>query len=154
MQEPPLLFTLHTPPPLTYPSFLPAEDAQQLEVNVDLSGSIWAPLGSSVSIPCSVFLPSSPATSSAAAPRIKWSVVSGDVATEILVQRGDRVKVTEAYKGRAWLNDTSFSDDHSLWLGDLRSSDSGHYRCKVQQGLEDAVVLMQLKVIGNKDICI
>lgn len=81
-------------------------------------------------------------------------MVSGDVESEILVQRGDRVKVTKLYKGRAWLNDTFFSDDHSLWLGDLRSSDSGHYRCKVQQGLEDASALIQLEVIGNKDICI
>lgn len=70
------------------------------------------------------------------------------------MQRGDRVKVTDAYKGRAWLNDSSFAYDYSLWLGDLRSSDSGHYRCKVQQGLEDATDLIKLKVIGNKDDCI
>lgn len=68
------------------------------------------------------------------------------------MQRGDRVKVTKAYKGRAWLNDTSFLDDNSLWLGDLRSSDSGYYRCKVQQGLEDDSALVQLEVIGNTDI--
>lgn len=143
-----------SPPTLSLFPLLPAEDAQNLEVNVDISTSIWAPLGSSVSIPCSVFLSSSASTSATAAPRIKWSVLSGDVETEILVQRGDRVKVNDPYKGRAWLNDTSSSDDKSLWLGDLRSSDSGHYRCKVQQGLEDAIVLIQLKVIGNKDICI
>lgn len=77
--------------------------------------------------------------------------MSGDVETEILVWRGDRVKVNEAYKDRAWLNYTSFPDDLSLWLGDLRSSDSGHYRCKVQQGLEDASALIQLTVKGNKD---
>lgn len=142
--------TCLTPPPC--PSLLPAEDAQHLEVNVDISDSIWVPLGGSVSIPCSVSLSSPAATSATAAPRIKWSVLSGDVEKEILVQRGDRVKVNDPYKGRAWLNDTSSSYDNSLWLGDLRSSDSGHYRCKVQQGLEDAIVLMQLNVIGNKDI--
>lgn len=138
-------------PPATipHPPSSPADNVQHREVNSD----IWASLGSSVSIPCSVFLSSSPALSSTAAPRIKWSVVSGDVETEILVQRGDRVKVADAYKGRAWLNDTSFSYDHSLWLEDLRSSDSGHYRCKVQQGLEDATDLIKLKVQGKKDIC-
>lgn len=120
-------------------------------MNVPIFGPISAPLGSSASIPCSVSLSSSPATSSTAAPRVKWSVVSGDVETEILVWRGDRVKVNEAYKDRAWLNYTSFPDDLSLWLGDLRSSDSGHYRCKVQQGLEDASALIQLTVKGNKD---
>lgn len=65
--------------------------------------------------------------------------------------RDERVKVNEAYKDRAWLNYTSFPDDSSLWLGDLRSSDSAHYRCEVQQGLEDASDLIELKVKGNKD---
>ena len=61
------------------------------------------------------------------------------------------MKVNEAYRDRAaWLNYTSSPDDLSLWLGDLRSSDSGHYRCEVQQGLEDASDLVQLKVKGNK----
>lgn len=68
-----------------------------------------------------------------------------------MVARGQRVKVNEAYSDRAaWLNSTSSPDDLSLWLGDLRSSDSGHYRCEVQQGLEDASDLVQLKVKGNK----
>lgn len=68
-----------------------------------------------------------------------------------MVVRGQRVKVNEAYRDRAvWLNSTSSLDDMSLWLGDLRSSDSGYYRCEVQQGLEDASDLVQLKVKGNK----
>ena len=68
-----------------------------------------------------------------------------------MVARGQRVKINEAYRGRAaLLNYTSFPDDLSLWLGDVRSSDSGHYRCEVQQGLEDASDLVKLKVKGNK----
>ncbi|KAK2830478.1 hypothetical protein Q5P01_018409 [Channa striata] len=80
---------------------------------------------------------------------LKWTVVSGGVETQILVARGQRVKVNEAYRDRAaLLNYTSSLDDLSLWLGDLRSSDSGHYRCEVQQGLEDASDLVELKVKG------
>lgn len=110
------------------------------------SGPVSAPLGSSVSIPCLVYRSSS----SPVAPRVKWTVVSDGVETQILVARGERVKVNEAYRDRAaWLNYTSSPDDLSLWLGDLRSSDSGHYRCEVQQGLEDASDLVQLKVKGN-----
>ncbi|XP_031722434.1 aggrecan core protein-like [Anarrhichthys ocellatus] len=121
------------------------DDVQQLQVNIPHSGPVSASLGSSISIPCLVSLSSS----SPVAPRVKWTVVSGGVETQILVARGQRVKVNEAYRDRAaWLNYTSSPDDLSLWLGDLRSSDSGHYRCEVQQGLEDASDLVQLKVKG------
>lgn len=130
-----------------------ADEVQQLKVNIPHSDPIVAPLGSSISIPCSVSLSttanSSP-FSSPVVPRVKWTVVSGGVETQILVARGQRVKVNDVYRDRAaLLNYTSSPDDLSLWLGDLRSSDSGHYRCEVQQGLEDASDLMQLKVKGN-----
>lgn len=129
-----------------------ADDAQQLQVNIPRLDPVTAPLGSSISIPCLVSFSSTPASSSSPiAPRVKWTVVSGGVETQILVVRGQRVKVNEAYRDRAvWLNSTSSLDDMSLWLGDLRSSDSGYYRCEVQQGLEDASDLVQLKVKGNK----
>lgn len=138
-----------------YP-FFSADDVWQLQVNIPHSGPVSAPLGSSISIPCLVSLSSTLASSSSpssspVAPRVKWTVVSGGVETQILVARGQRVKVNKAYRDRAaWLNSTSSPDDLSLWLGDLRSSDSGHYRCEVQQGLEDASDLVQLKVKGNK----
>uniref|UniRef100_A0A3B4FTJ4 Brevican n=1 Tax=Pundamilia nyererei TaxID=303518 RepID=A0A3B4FTJ4_9CICH len=113
--------------------------------------NIVAPLSSSISIPCVVSL--SPISNSTSAtpvvPRVKWSVISRGVETQILVVRGHKVKVNEAYRDRAaLLNYTSFPDDASLWLGDLRSSDSAHYRCEVQQGLEDASDLVELKVKG------
>ncbi|XP_059206644.1 brevican core protein-like [Centropristis striata] len=132
---------------LAFPTQNPSasDDDVQLQVNIPHSGPVSAPLGSSISIPCLVTLSSS----SSISPRVKWTVVSGGVETQILVARGQRVKVNEAYRDRAaWLNYTSSPDDLSLWLGDLRSSDSGHYRCEVQQGLEDASDLVQLKVKG------
>lgn len=76
--------------------------------------------------------------------------MSGGVETLILVVRGQRVKVNETYRDRASLLNTSSPDDLTLWLGDVRSSDSGHYRCEVQQGLEDASDLVELKVKGTK----
>ncbi|KAM6958854.1 brevican core protein-like [Aplochiton taeniatus] len=83
------------------------------------------------------------------APRIKWSVVADGEETEILVARGDRVKVSEAYRDRvSLLHYDSSPEDLSLWLGELRSSDGGHYRCEVQQGLEDASDIVQIKVKG------
>ncbi|XP_006788011.1 brevican core protein-like [Neolamprologus brichardi] len=127
------------------------DEVEQLHVSIPHSGPVVAPLSSSISIPCVVSL--SPISNSTSAtpviPRVKWSVISGGVETQILVVRGHKVKVNEAYRDRAaLLNYTSFPDDASLWLGDLRSSDSAHYRCEVQQGLEDASDLMELKVKG------
>ncbi|XP_034455725.1 brevican core protein-like isoform X1 [Hippoglossus hippoglossus] len=140
---------------LAFPTQNPSayDDVRSLQVNIPHSGPVSAPLGSSISIPCSVSLSSTPTTSSPSSapvvPRVKWTVVSGGVETQILVASGQRVKINEAYRGRAaLLNYTSFPDDLSLWLGDVRSSDSGHYRCEVQQGLEDASDLVQLKVKG------
>ncbi|XP_032391329.1 brevican core protein isoform X2 [Etheostoma spectabile] len=132
---------------LAFPTQTPSafENVRQLQVNIPHSGPVSAPLGSSISIPCLVSLSSL----SPVAPRVKWTVVSGGVETQILVARGQRVKVNEVYRDRAaWLNYTSSPDDLSLWLGDLRSSDSGYYRCEVQQGLEDASDLVQLQVKG------
>uniref|UniRef100_A0A8C5DJY0 Brevican n=1 Tax=Gouania willdenowi TaxID=441366 RepID=A0A8C5DJY0_GOUWI len=131
--------------------YICADGVKRLQVNIPHSGTLFASLGSSVTIPCSVSMSSeSPSTYSASIePRIKWSVVSEEVETQILVVRGQRVKVNELYRERvALLNYTSSPDDLSLWLKDLRSSDSGHYRCEAQQGLEDASDLVQLKVKG------
>uniref|UniRef100_A0A3Q2YYI8 Brevican n=1 Tax=Hippocampus comes TaxID=109280 RepID=A0A3Q2YYI8_HIPCM len=78
-----------------------------------------------------------------------WTLMSGRTETQILVARGGRVKVNEAYRGRAdLLNYRSSPEDLSLWLLETRSSDSGHYRCEVQQGLEDTSDIVQLKVKG------
>ncbi|XP_067468852.1 brevican core protein-like [Thunnus thynnus] len=137
---------------LAFPAQAPSayDDVQSLKVKIPYTGPVSLPLGSAVSIPCTVSLSSTPTTSSSPAePRVKWTVVSGGVETLILVARGQRVKVNETYRARAdLLNYHSSPEDLSLWLGDLRSSDSGHYRCEVQQGLEDASDLIQLKVKG------
>ncbi|XP_075995301.1 brevican core protein-like [Genypterus blacodes] len=133
---------------LAFPAHRPSEldHVRHLQVKIPLSDLVFAPLGSSVTIPCSVSLSS---TSSPLPPRIKWTMVSKGVETQILVARDQRVKINDVYRDRvALLNYTSSPDDLSLWLGDLRSSDSGHYRCEVQQGLEDASDFTQLKIKG------
>lgn len=129
-----------------------ADDFQLLQVNIPHPGPLSSSLGSSISIPCSVILSSSPAPSlsSPVEPRIKWSVVSGGIETHILVAKGQKIKVNEAYRDRTvWLNYTSSPYDAALWLGDLRSSDSGFYRCEVLHGLEDSSDVIELKVKGR-----
>ncbi|XP_027892644.1 neurocan core protein-like isoform X2 [Xiphophorus couchianus] len=134
---------------LAFPIQTPSaqDDVRQLKLDIPHSGPILVPLGSSISIPCFVSLSSS--SSPPVVPRVKWTVVSGGIETQILVARSSRVKINEAYRDRvALLNYTSSPEDASLWLGDLRHSDSGHYRCEVQQGLEDASKVVQVKVKG------
>uniref|UniRef100_A0A3B3YGY8 Brevican n=1 Tax=Poecilia mexicana TaxID=48701 RepID=A0A3B3YGY8_9TELE len=134
---------------LSFFLLLPSDDVRQLKLDIPHSGPILVPLGSSISIPCFVSLSSSSSSSPSVVPRVKWTVVSGGIETQILVARSSRVKINEAYRDRvALLNYTSSPEDVSLWLGDLRHSDSGHYRCEVQQGLEDASKVVQVKVKG------
>ncbi|XP_054909843.1 brevican core protein-like [Poeciliopsis prolifica] len=136
---------------LAFPIQTPSahDDVRQLKLDIPHSGPILVPLGSSISIPCFVSLSSSSSSSPSVVPRVKWTVVSGGIETQILVARSSRVKINEAYRDRvALLNYTSSPEDVSLWLGDLRHSDSGHYRCEVQQGLEDASKVVQVKVKG------
>ncbi|KAG7457945.1 hypothetical protein MATL_G00232590 [Megalops atlanticus] len=133
-----------------------AEDMRVLQVTIPKSLPLSATLGGSLILPCLVSLSQPPSSTSApgrravlSAPRIKWSVLSAGQETEILVARGDRVKVSEAYRERAsLLHYASSPADLTLRLEGLRHSDSGFYRCEVQQGLEDAHDLVHVKVKG------
>ncbi|XP_029514188.2 brevican core protein-like [Oncorhynchus nerka] len=130
------------------------DDKRQLQVTISKTTPIsTAHLGGSITITCLVSLSPGPPSSSSPPipPRVKWSVLheGEQEETEILVARGQRVKVNEAYRERASLvNFADSPEDLSLWLGELRSSDTGHYRCEVQQGLDDASDFTQIKVKG------
>ncbi|KAI1901430.1 hypothetical protein AGOR_G00034360 [Albula goreensis] len=130
-----------------------AEDTNVLQVTIPKSPPPSATLGGTLTLPCHVSLSQPPSSSAPAppppAPRIKWSVLSSGREAEILVARGERVKVSEAYRGRASLLRYSASPtDLTLSLHDLHHNDSGFYRCEVQQGLEDSQDLVQVKVKG------
>ncbi|XP_013880022.1 brevican core protein [Austrofundulus limnaeus] len=133
-----------------------SDDSKLLQVTIPTNPPVIAVLGGSLTLPCLVSLalpPPSPSTNGRHAvlsvPRVKWSVLSEDREAEILVARGDRVKVSEAYKDRAMLLNYAYSPaDLTLRLEHLRQNDTGFYRCEVQQGLEDADDVAQVKVKG------
>ncbi|RVE63017.1 hypothetical protein OJAV_G00163310 [Oryzias javanicus] len=133
-----------------------SDDSKLLQVTIPSSPPVLAVLGGSLTLPCLVSLahppPSPPSNGRYAVlsvPRIKWTVLSDSQETEILVARGDRVKVSEAYKDRATLLNYAHSPaDLTLRLESLRQNDTGFYRCEVQQGLEDAHDMAQIVVKG------
>ncbi|XP_056618970.1 brevican core protein isoform X2 [Triplophysa dalaica] len=131
---------------------LAADETPFLQVNIPNSSPVSAVLGHSLTLPCLVSLSQTPSLGRHVVltqPRVKWSFLSSNKETEILVARGERVKVSELYKGRAsLLNYAASSNDLTLRLDDLIHNDTGFYRCEVQHGLEDAQGLVQVKVKG------
>uniref|UniRef100_A0A3Q3N6H2 Brevican n=1 Tax=Mastacembelus armatus TaxID=205130 RepID=A0A3Q3N6H2_9TELE len=135
---------------------LHSDDSKLLHVTIPSTSPVLVVLGSSLTLPCLVSLahpPPSPSTNGRHAvlslPRVKWSVVTQGREAEILVARGDRVRVSETYKDRASLLNYAHSPaDLSLQLESLRQNDTGYYRCEVQQGLEDANDVAHVKVKG------
>uniref|UniRef100_A0A8C2NH04 Brevican core protein n=1 Tax=Capra hircus TaxID=9925 RepID=A0A8C2NH04_CAPHI len=108
-------------------------------------------LGGALTIPCHVhYLRPSPSRRAAqGSPRVKWTFLSGGREAEVLVARGLRVKVSEAYRFRVALPAYPASlTDVSLVLSELRPNDSGIYRCEVQHGIDDSSDAVEVKVKG------
>lgn len=129
-------------------------------MTIPTSPPVGALLGANLTLPCLVSLthpPPAPVTNGRHAvlslPRVKWSLLVNNEEMEILVARGDRVRVSEDYRGRASLLSYARSPaDLTLHLQGLRRSDSGLYRCEVQQGLEAASDVALVKVKGQSII--
>lgn len=110
-------------------------------------------LGGALAIPCHVHHLRPPPSRRAAPgfPRVKWTFLSGDREVEVLVARGLRVKVNEAYRFRVALPAYPASlTDVSLVLSELRPNDSGVYRCEVQHGIDDSSDAVEVKVKGER----
>lgn len=110
-------------------------------------------LGGALAIPCHIHHLRPPPSRRAAPgfPRVKWTFLSGDREVEVLVARGLRVKVNEAYRFRVALPAYPASlTDVSLVLSELRPNDSGVYRCEVQHGIDDSSDAVEVKVKGER----
>uniref|UniRef100_A0A7M4EKG0 Brevican n=2 Tax=Crocodylus porosus TaxID=8502 RepID=A0A7M4EKG0_CROPO len=132
------------------------DDLKALKVSISQHPSTQAVLAGNILIPCSItYLRPLPTSSTAGrravlgAPRVKWTFISDEREVEILVARGNRVKVSEDYRFRASLPIFQHQRTNaSLLLRELRPSDSGIYRCDVQHGIDDGHDLLEVKVKG------
>uniref|UniRef100_A0A8C7EAE3 Brevican core protein n=1 Tax=Nothoprocta perdicaria TaxID=30464 RepID=A0A8C7EAE3_NOTPE len=128
-------------------------DTKALQVSIPRHPALHAVLAGEVTIPCFVTYvwpgDSSRRRAALGTPRVKWSFVAEGREREILVARGQRVKVSEPYRRRASLPAFPRHDTNaSLLLTELRPNDSGIYRCRVQHGIEDGHDVLHLKVKG------
>lgn len=84
------------------------------------------------------------------APRIKWSRVSKEKEVVLLVATEGQVRVNSAYQDRVTLpNYPAIPSDATLEIQNLRSNDSGIYRCEVMHGIEDSEATLEVVVKGE-----
>ncbi|KAM6435279.1 brevican core protein isoform 2-T2 [Liasis olivaceus] len=132
------------------------DDLKALRVSIAKYPPVRAVLSGSLTIPCHItYLRPLPTAETAGrrgvqgALRVKWTFLTDSRETEILVARGLKVKVSEVYRDRVFLPFYPDSPtDATLVLSELRSNDSGLYRCDVQHGIEDGQDLLEVKVKG------
>ncbi|NWI06293.1 PGCB protein, partial [Tichodroma muraria] len=132
------------------------EDLKALQVSIPRHPALDPVLAGDITIPCLItYLGPQPTAGTGGrravlgTPRVKWTFISEGREVEILVARGDRVKVSEDYRLRASL--PIFHQRYtnaSLLLTELRPNDSGIYRCDVQHGIEDGHDILDVKVKG------
>lgn len=83
--------------------------------------------------------------------RIKWTYVSKENVTTILVASEGKVHVETEYLDRVTMvNYPLVPTDASVEITELRSKDSGTYRCEVMHGLEDNYDSVNIQVEGTQ----
>ncbi|XP_047385269.1 brevican core protein isoform X2 [Sciurus carolinensis] len=139
--------------PAVLADVLEGDSSEDRAFRVRIAGAapLQGVLGGDLTIPCHVHYLRPPPSRRAVlgSPRVKWTFLSGGREAEVLVARGLRVKVNEAYRFRVALPAYPASlTDVSLVLSELRPNDSGIYRCEVQHGIDDSSDAVEVKVKG------
>lgn len=124
-----------------------------LRVSIPLESSLRPQLGGKVVVPCyfqdnTVNDPGAP-TVAPLSHRIKWSHVVKNKVTTILVASEGKIQVETEYLDRVTLvNYPLVPTDVTMELTELRSRDSGTYRCEVMHGIEDNYDSVDIQVQG------
>ncbi|MEQ2195085.1 hypothetical protein XENOCAPTIV_007275 [Xenoophorus captivus] len=132
-------------------SFMDPEDV--LSVSIPLEGLQRPLLGETLLLPC--YFEDHTYEDPGAPPidplshRIKWSHVTKEKVTTILVALKGQVHIREDYLDRVYLQSyPQTPTDASIKISELHSSDTGVYRCEVQHGIEDSHDTVHVHVQG------
>lgn len=111
-------------------------------------------LGGKVVVPCyfqdnTINDPGAP-TIAPLSHRIKWTYVTKEKVSTILVASEGKVNVETEYLDRVTMvNYPLVPTDATLEITELRSKDSGTYRCEVMHGIEDNYDSVDVQVQGT-----
>ncbi|KAM8750274.1 aggrecan core protein isoform 1-T2 [Acanthopagrus schlegelii] len=124
-----------------------------LRVSIPMEMPLQPLLGSKVVVPCyfqdnTVNDPGAP-TIAPLSHRIKWTYVTKEKVTTILVASEGKVKPENEYLDRVtMINYPLVPTDATIEITELRSKDSGIYRCEVMHGIEDNYDSVEIQVQG------
>uniref|UniRef100_A0A8C6F5H7 Aggrecan n=1 Tax=Monodon monoceros TaxID=40151 RepID=A0A8C6F5H7_MONMO len=138
---------------VSHPRVSRTDPDNSLSVSIPEPSPLRVLLGSSLTIPCYFIDPMHPVTTAPStaplAPRIKWSCISKEKELVLLVATEGQVRVNSAYRDRVTLpNYPAIPSDATLEIQNLRSNDSGIYRCEVMHGIEDSKATLEVVVKG------
>lgn len=126
-----------------------------LRVSIPMEMPLRPLLGSKVVVPCyfqdnTVSDPGAP-TIAPLSHRIKWTYVTKEKTITILVASEGKIHVETEYLDRVtMINYPLVPTDASIEITELRSKDSGTYRCEVMHGIEDNYDSVNIKVQGTQ----
>lgn len=132
---------------------LPDEDSA-LSVSIPVEQPLSPLLGGKTIIPCyfqdNTVQEAGAPTIAPLSQRIKWSYIYKGKISLILVAIGGIVHTEQDYLDRVTMvNYPLVPTDVTIEISELRSSDSGTYRCEVMQGIEDNYDSIEMHVQGN-----
>ena len=132
----------------------PTDPESTLSVSIPVELPLRPLLGGSLVVPCyfldhTIHDPGAP-TIAPLSHRIKWSHITKDKISIIMVATEGRVKVESEYLDRVTMvNYPMVPTDVSMEITELRSNDTGTYRCEVMHGIEDNFDTVEMQVQGK-----
>lgn len=130
------------------------EPERTLSVSIPIAQPLEPLMGDTVVLPC-YFLdgtvpdPGAP-TIAPLSHRIKWSIITKEQTTDILVASEGVVSVNKKYTDRVQMvGYPTTTNDATIKITQLLSDESGMYRCEVMHGIEDSHDSVHIQVQGN-----